>query len=97
MSNLQRIREKLIPFRWHLVAFTLVGLAVSVALVFSPYSTAGFALAGPLFMAPYCICITAFSKPSKWMPQELLPVATVFAFLGVGLGVAWPLIVLFTR
>jgi hypothetical protein len=83
-------------FRWHLFATASIGFAISVALIFSPYSTAGFALLGPLFMVPYCLGIVAFSKPSKWMPQELLPAATAFFLLGACLGLAWPLIVLFT-
>lgn len=95
MSKLQRTRERLIPFRWYIFATTFVGLAISVAFIFSAYSTAGFALAGPLFVVPWCLTSVAFSRPSKWMPQELLPVATAFNCLGVCLGLAWPLIVLF--
>jgi hypothetical protein len=96
MIDLRALREKLVAARWALLGTTLAGGAVCGALIFSRASTAGFALVGPLVFVPYCLTCIGFTKPSRWMPRELLVPATVFLLLAAGVGLAWPLIVLFT-
>ena len=85
MASLQQFSASLFPYRRRLLAVSMVGLLVSLALIFMARSTLGFALAGPLFLVPWGLMCVARAR---------------FAFLSVlflilvALGVAWPFIVL---
>jgi hypothetical protein len=67
------------------LAIAMVGLLVSVALIFLARSTLGFAIAGPLFLLPWSLMCVARSKYAF---------LSGFFLIFVALGIAWPFIVL---
>ena len=85
MSSLQQFSTTLFPYRWKLFAVAMVGLVVSVALIFLAHSAMGFALVGPLVCLPWGLMCVGRAKNSLVSAFFL-----VFAFLGI----AWPVIVL---
>jgi hypothetical protein len=85
MASLQQLSTALFPYRWKLLAVSMAGLIVSLAVIFLTRSAIGFALAGPLVVLPWgLICIGG----AKNLPQAAF--FSVFSLLGL----AWPFVVL---
>jgi len=85
MAFLQQLSASLFPYRRWLLAISMAGLLVSVALFFLAPSTLGFAFAGPLVLLPWGLMCVARSKYT---------VLSAFFLILVALGTAWPFIVL---
>ncbi len=85
MASLQQLSASLFPYRWRLLAISMAGLLVSVALIFLARSTLGFALAGPLVLLPWGLMCVARSRYTF---------LSAFFLILVALGIAWPFIVL---
>lgn len=85
MTSLQRLSASLLPYRKKLFATAMIGLAVSVALIFLARSVIGFALAGPLVCLPWGLMCVSGAKNS---------LLTAFFLMLALVGIAWPFIVL---
>ena len=88
MGQLQEIVERqLKPLRWQLTCVAMLGLLVTVLLIFFVRSNIGFALAGPLFIVPWCLmCAVVARSPSR--------LSLMFLAFCCILGLTWPAIVL---
>lgn len=85
MAFLLQLSSSLFPHRWRLLAISMAGLLICVALFFLAHSAIGFALAGPLVLLPWGLMCVARAKYAL-QSAFFLALATF--------GLAWPLIVL---
>ena len=81
------VEEQLKPLRWRIACVAMLGLLVTVLLIFFVRSNIGFALAGPLFMVPWCLMCAAMARnPSR--------ISLMFLAFCCLVGFTWPAIVL---
>lgn len=85
MTSLQQLSSLLFPHRRRLLAISMAGLLICIALFFLARSALGVALAGPLVLLPWGLMCVARSRYAF---------QSAFFLVLAALGLAWPFIVL---